>query len=423
MHLVEHLADLCGQTLGNLRRNKLRSFLTLFGIAWGIASLVLLSALSDGFRQGQRKNMSQIGDDLVFLFPGRTEMQAGGERAGRRIYLYESDVAAILGQCPAVATAASEIKTWNVPTRSDYNAGSFLTLGASPEYLSLRNLRLEAGRHISAADVAQGRRVAVLGHTVLEQLFEDRTDVIGQRILLRNHPYTVIGYMSEKDQNSSYDGWDNEKIVIPYTALRRDLPAWRQVYTRNQVNSILYRPASINQWEAAQFQVKRVLGSIHGFDPRDESAVNVWDTVESAEVFDSVFDSMEIFLSVIALVTLSLGGVGVMNTMMMAVSERTNEIGLKKALGATRGRILADFLLEGVFLALLAGGAGLGITLLLSTIVNSLPMPTMFAGLPIQWTTLALASAALGLVAIASALPPAYHAARLTPVEALSFER
>ncbi len=140
-------------------------------------------------------------------------------------------------------------------------------------------------------------------------------------------------------------------------------------------------------------------------------------------MFDSIFNAGEIFLAVVSLVTLSLGGVGVMNTMMMAVAERTNEIGLKKALGATRRRILLDFFLEGVFLAALSGVGGLLLTLGLASAVNSLPMPTMFAGLPIHWPMLVFATCALGVVAVLSALPPAQHAAEMTPVEALRYER
>ncbi|MCW5979819.1 MAG: ABC transporter permease [Bryobacteraceae bacterium] len=423
MRLWEPAWDLFRQTHENIRRNKLRSFLTLFGIAWGIASLVLMSALADGFRGGQRKNMSQIGDNLVFVYPGRTEMQAGGQRAGRRIHLYRSDVEAIRDQCPAVEVVAAEQKRWETPVRSPFNNGRFLTLGVTPEYLRLRNLYIGTGRHISAEDVEQGRRVAVLGHSVRKHLFEERPDVIGQTIRINGYPYLVVGLMSEKEQNSSYDGWDNDKVVIPLPALLRDAPPDRAAYAESRVQAIVYRPASLTDWQTAQRQVKRLLGGIHGFDPEDKKAVFIYDTVESAELFDTVFNSMEVFLAAIALVTLSLGGIGVMNTMMMAVSERTNEIGLRKALGATRRRILTDFFLEGLLLAVLAGVAGFALVLGLSSAVNSLPMPAMFSGLPIQWTTLGVATAALGAVAIFAALPPAFHASGLTPVEALRYER
>lgn len=415
--------DLFVQTLANLRRNKLRSFLTLFGIAWGIASLVLLSALSDGFRQGQRKNMGQIGDSLVFLYGGITEAQAGGQRAGRRIRFDTADIEAIRTQCPEVQVVAAETKTYDVPVRSSFNAGRFLTVGVSPEYLRLRNLPVDKGRHISQQDVDGRHRVAVLGFNVAKQLFEKQPRVLGQTIQIAGKPYQVIGTMGEKEQNSSYDGWDNDKVLIPEPALKQDAPPSREIYAQGRVSGIIYRPASVARWQEAQDQVRNVLARRYGFDPKDKGAVRIFDSVESAQMFDAIFNAGEIFLGVIALVTLSLGGVGVMNTMMMAVAERTNEIGLKKALGATSRRILLDFFLEGLFLAVLSGVAGLTLCLLLSSLVNSLPMPVMFSGLPIKWDILALATFALGLTAIASALPPARRAAQMDPVEALRHDR
>ncbi len=423
MHAGELAVDLLRQTLWNIRRNRLRSFLTLFGIAWGIASLVLMSSLSDGFRQGQRKNMSQIGDNIVFVFGGVTEEQAGGQRAGRRILLRESDIELIRANCPAVAVISAEHKTWDVPARSATNAGRFLTVGVNPEYLKLRNLPVETGRAVSEADVRETRRVAVLGASVRKQLFESNPRPIGERIYINNYPFEVIGVMSEKEQNSSYDGWDNDKILVPHTTLLRDLPASREVYAEHRVHGFLYRPADTARWEEAQRQIRAVLGRAHGFSPTDKGALRIFDSVEAAQMFDAIFNATEIFLGAVALITLSLGGIGVMNTMMIAVAERTNEIGLKKALGATRSRILLDFFLEGAFLAVLSGAAGLLLTLCVSSAVNSLPLPAMFAGLPVQWKTLVLAAAALGAVAVASALPPARRAAALTPVEALRYER
>lgn len=423
MHPGELLWDLCVQTLANLRRNKLRSFLTLFGIAWGIASLVLMSALSDGFRQGQRKNMSQIGDNIVFVWGGITEKQAGGQRAGRRVQLNQRDLQIIATQCPAVEVVAPETKTGNVAARSATNSGRFLAVGVTPEYLRLRNLPAGAGRAVSAADVREERRVAVLGSNVRKQLFEKEPQPLGRTVMLNNFPYEVIGVMNEKEQNSSYDGWDNDKVLVPEPSLRRDFPPTREVYAEGRVGGILYRPVSTAQWEEAQGQVRAALGRVHGFEKDDKGALRIWDTIEGAQMFDSIFNAGEIFLAVVALITLSLGGVGVMNTMMMAVAERTNEIGLKKAVGATSGRILLDFFLEGLFLAALSGVAGLAVVLTLTSLINMLPMPAMFSGLPVSWPMLVFATLALGLVAVLSALPPARAAAEMTPVEALRHER
>jgi putative ABC transport system permease protein len=265
--------------------------------------------------------------------------------------------------------------------------------------------------------------VAVLGSSVRKQLFEKKPYAIGERVFINNYPYEVIGTMGEKEQNSSYDGWDNDKILVPESALLQDMPPSREVYSQGYVSNFIYRPVSVDKWEEASSQVKATLGRLHGFDKSDEGALWMWDTVKGAQMFDSIFNAGEIFLAAVALVTLSLGGVGVMNTMMMAVSERTNEIGLKKALGATQRRILMDFFLEGVILAVLAGGIGLFLVWVLSSIVNSLPLPGMFSGLPIDWKMLLAATGALGLTAVLSALPPAQRASEMTPVEALRFER
>lgn len=423
MNSMELLWDLAVQTLANLRRNKLRSFLTLFGIAWGIASLVMMSALSDGFREGQRKNMAQIGDSLVFVWGGTTENQAGGKRAGHRVFLTREDVLTIREQCPAVGIVAAETKTGQVPVRSATNSGRFLTLGVTPEYLQLRNLPVERGRSVSAADVAQQRRVAVLGAAVRKQLFEKKPVPLGEVVYLNNYPYEVIGVMPDKDQNSSYDGWDNDKVVVPEPVLLRDMPERREFYAEGQVNGLIYRPTDIGNWAEAQAEVRAVLGRAKEFDPKDKGALDLWDMSEDNEMFGAIFDAGEIFLGVISLVTLSLGGIGVMNTMMMAVSERTNEIGLKKALGATNKRILLDFFLEGLLLAVMSGVAGLILILTLAKLVNSLPLPQMFSGLPIHWNVLVMATLALGLVAVAASLPPAKKAADMTPVEALRFEK
>jgi putative ABC transport system permease protein len=423
MRPIEFLRALAGQTAANLWRQKLRSFLTMFGIAWGVASLALMGALADGFRAGQRKNWEQIGNNMVALFPGKTSRQAGGQRAGRYVRLYDEDLAALRSQCPAVGLVAAEVKRWNTAVASDFNSGRYLAVGVSPEYLKIRNLPVGVGRQISAADLAQERRVCVLGHSVRKQLFADRGDLVGRWVRVNGYPYQVVGAMAEKDQNSSYDGWDNDKILIPLPCLRRDAPPSAETHERGRLDAILYQPVTVKRWEEARGQVMRTLGRLRGFDPADPTALYVADYVELAELFDHVYDSTEIFLAAVALVTLTLGGLGVMNTMLMAVTERTNEIGLKKALGATSRRILLDFFLEGIALVLLSGAVGLVFTGVLTTIVNSFPMPAFFGGLPVDTRTALSAILALGTVAILASLPPAWRASNLTPVEALRFER
>ena len=191
----------------------------------------------------------------------------------------------------------------------------------------------------------QARRVCVLGFSVRKHVFEDRADVLWREVRIKGLPYTVVGLMGEKHQNSSFDGWDNEKVLIPAPSLRRDCPPSNEVSSEGGLDAIVYQPSSASGWKTAQREAARVLGRLHNFDPEDPGALHIIDYVEVAALFDKTFESTEAFLAFVSLVTLTLGGIGIMNTMMMAVSERTNEIGLKKALGATQRRVLADFFL------------------------------------------------------------------------------
>jgi len=417
------LIQVIRQSFAELWRHKLRSFLTMFGIGWGICALALIIASGEGFRQGQRKNWKQLGDSIVMVFGGRTEMQAGGQRAGRNIRFYEEDVKAIREQCPLVTTVAGEVKTWGVAVESSFNAGRFLVVGVDPEYLKIRTLPAATGRNISWNDVENISRVCVLGDEVRRQLFEGRKNIINDQVRINGYQYSVVGLMGNKDQSSSYDGWDNDKILVPSTSLRKDCPANRGTAVEGRIQMIVYQPASVENWEAAQFQVRRTLGRIHDFDPRDEAATPMWDTIETASMFDDIFRSLGFFLGSVAFITLTLGGVGVMNTMLTSVAERTPEIGLKKALGATKFRIMIEFLFEGIVLAVISGLSGITLVAGLAALVNSLPMPAMFSGLPLNPDIVLMLSGALGAVALFSAIPPAWRAAGLTPVEALNYEK
>ena len=417
------IAEILRQAGTALWRHKLRSFLTMFGISWGICALALIIALGEGFRQGQRQNWRQIGDNIVLVFGGRTEMQAGGQRAGRFIQLHRDDIQAIREQCPAVAVVSSEIKNYDAPVESDFNAGRFLVLGVDPDYLKIRTLPAAQGRNINQRDVDSGSRVCVLGDSIRKQLFKDRATVVGSQVRINRYKYEVIGLMSEKDQNSSYDGWDNDKVLIPSSSLRRDCPPYRGVAVEGRLDTIAYQPKSVDEWKKAQQQVRRTLGRIHGFNPKDEAALTMWDTIETASLFDGIFSSLGWFLGTVALITLSLGGIGVMNTMFTTVAERTPEIGLKKALGATRAWILGEFFTEGLVLAFFSGTIGILIVIGLAAIVNSYPMPAFFSGLLLDTSVVIKLALVLGAVAILAAMPPAWRAAHMTPVDALNYEK
>ena len=416
------LTELLGHVLSSLLRNKLRSFLTMAGIAWGVASIVLIVAMGDGFKEGQRDRFRQIGENIVIIFGGRTEKQAGGQRAGRRIRLNYDDVRDIRAECFRVSVVVSELQN-GVRAVSQFNGGVFGAMGVEAMYSKIRNIPVDRGRFLAEEDDTGAARVAVLGDNVRKQLFGERPVEPGASVALNGLPFRIVGLMPAKTQNSSYNGLDSDKIYVPYSTMVRDMPPNDPNFQPGIVSDLIYVPATLDDWKAARDQVLYLLARNHRFDPDDKSAVFIWDTVENARLVDRIFTSMTLFLGAIAVVTLTLGGVGVMNIMLVSVTERTREIGLRKAVGATRGRILVDYLLEGVLLAGVSGLCGWLGAYGIAAAVNTLPKREMFGGLPVNGTTTAVAFAALGVIAVASALWPAWRAASLTPVEALSYER
>lgn len=414
--------EVLSQVASNLARNKLRSFLTMAGIAWGVASIVLIVAMGDGFKEGQHQNTKALGENIVLVFNGRTEKQAGGQRAGRRVRITYDDVRDVRAECYLVRKAVVELEN-QVSAASSYNSGSFGAVGVEPMYAELRTIPIGEGRFLSEGDQSDRRRVCVIGENVRKQLFGARAGIVGTEVRLNGLPFVIVGLSPDKHQKSSYNGNDADKIFIPYSTLVRDLPPKDPTYVKGNLSNMIYTPVSLQNWKAAQDQVRRVLGRNHSFDPTDAGAIRIWDTIESAQLIDSIFESMTAFLGVIAFVTLTLGGVGVMNIMLVSVTERTQEIGLRKALGARRRRILMDFLLEGFCLAMASGAFGWLFSWGLASFINSFPMPAMFGGLPVSGATTAIAFGALSVIAVTSAFWPAWRAASLTPVEALRYER
>lgn len=408
------------QTFRNLWAHKLRSALSMFGIAWGIASIIFMMAIGDGFKTGYRKMLQAMGTDIIIVWGGRTTDQAGDQRAGRRVQLTEKDVRAILQECPLVKDATPELDR-SLKVASSYNSGLFSTHGVAPVYQFIRSMNLAQGRHINDEDERNSRRVCIVGDDVRKQLFADR-QIIGAQVRIASVPFTIIGVLKKKDQNNSYNGMDDNKVIIPYPTMNRYFPDRRAFIGYHAIDNLIFTPRSPDRHDEAVKQVRTVLGRRHQFKPTDEGALWMWDTVRQARMVSGIYDSMQIFLAFVAVITLGLGGLGVMNIMLVSVAERTREIGIKKAVGATPRRILVEFFAEALLIAFVSGGIGLISAWTVSHLVNQLPLPTLFTGLPITQHTAWLAFSTLVMIGIASAVYPAWRAAQLTPVEALRYE-
>ena len=414
------IRDLFLDVLRTLWSHKLRAFLTMFGIAWGIVSIVLMVAAGEGLRVGQAKVAETLGKDVMIVFHGRTSLQAGGQRAGRPVQWSDGDLAYLRTTATDCQYILPELEQETVRTHSAYNNAAFLVSGSLPEFGWVRTLNPGEGRFYNDSDVKEARRVAFLGTDAAKQLFPEG-GAVGQNIHLNDFPYTVIGVMQKKKQDSSYDGWDVNKVFVPFTTMQRDFPA-KPPATAHDIDQFLVTPRAVNLHEECKYQIRRGLGHLHGFDANDKEACPIWDTVQEAKAFETMTNGMKYFLGAVGLITLVLGGLGVMNVMLVAVRERTREIGVRKALGARGGEILRQFFIEALLIAGLSGAVGMGIAYGLCALVNTLPMPDFFAGLLPTWGTGLLACTLLGMIAIVSALYPARTAASVDPIEALRYE-
>jgi putative ABC transport system permease protein len=411
--------DLVRDTLQTMAQHRLRTFLTMFGIAWGIVSITLMVAAGEGLRVGQLKVAQNFSKDVMIVFAGQTSLQAGGRRAGRKLQWSATDHLVVAGQSPSCAQVMPELGQ-SMPVRSAHNSASLLVTGSLPPFADIRSIGVAQGRYPNWDDEREARRVAFLGSDARKQLFGTRP-ALGETIRIGDFPYTVVGLMQHKEQNSSYDGEDIRKVYVPFGTILRDMPN-RPPWRPDSVDRLLVAPKSVLVHEECKAEVRRALGRLHGFDPRDTEAAHIWDTAEEAQAFRKMTDGMKYFLGAIGVATLFVGGIGVMNVMLVAVRERTREIGVRKALGATRRSIVRQFFLEALVVVGLSGAIGLAVAYSICFLVNLLPMPPFFAGLLPTWSSALVALALLGTVAFGSALYPARKAASVDPIEALRWE-
>ncbi|HXM12961.1 MAG TPA: ABC transporter permease [Terriglobales bacterium] len=415
---MQMVIDVFAQIFGTLWAHKLRSFLTMFGIAWGVGSLLLLVGLGEGFRTGNQRGLSEYGENIMMIFPGRAPAVQGSMNSARQYRLTYQDYLDIRKESPHIRTITPVLTTSDVHAVSEFASASGQLTGAEPQYNGIRFLPVKQGRYLNGLDETQKRYVVVLGDEMARNLFPGRP-ALGSFILLNGHRFEVIGILKRVGRGD--DNSTNTRAYIPFQVMRSDFPLpGEEAY--DAISAINYQPRVADEHLLAQDEARRVIARNHGFDYRDEDAFEGWDTVQQAQMMGTIFDSMNEFLGTVGMVTLALGAIGVVNIMLIAVTERTREIGLRKALGATNRSIMLQFFAEGILLTLVSGLIGMAFAGGFMALLGNYKGPGGFDPPRLVPKTAILAIVSLTLAGVAAGLYPARKAARLEPVEALRQE-
>ncbi len=409
--------DIFAQIFRNLWAHKLRSFLTMFGIAWGVGSLLLLVGVGEGFRSGNKREMAEFGKDIMFLFPGRAPAVSGNMSSARNYLLTYRDYQDIR-QAGYVRNACPIISRSDLKEVSEFATGSGEIMGTEPELNEISYLPNKEGRWLNELDGQQRRNVIVLGNELLKVLFPGRP-ALGAFVLLNGIRFEVVGTLPHLGRGDNM--WLNMRGYIPFQVMGANFPIKGENH-QNSISFIEYQPRVTADHVLAQKEVHQIVGRNHQFDANDDNAFDEWDSIQESKMLGTIFDVMNLFLGAVGMVTLALGAIGVINIMLVAVSERTHEIGLRKALGATNRNILFHFFLEGLLLTLGSGLLGLVFAGGLMGLMGGIQGPQGFDPPKLVPMSALLAICSLTLAGVVAGLYPARRAAMLQPVEALRQE-
>ncbi|MFZ0480456.1 MAG: ABC transporter permease [Terriglobales bacterium] len=416
------LKELIRQSWDALTRNRLRSILTMMGILWGLTTVVLLLGYGQSVSAGVLNAFLGIGNNVIMVWEGQTSMQAGGERAGKRIHFKYDDIEAIREEAPLVRLVSAE---WddNFPYKYGDRVVTVSSKAVQYPYGEMRGLHVAEGRYFEDSDFTEHRHVLIVGPNAAKKVFGSR-DPVGEFVTVNGESWEVIGLLRLKIQDSSNNGPDNENFFMPFESMA-------DINDKRDPEMIVFQPVRPLEHKAALAQVREVLARRHNFNPRDDKSTPEWDTVDDMKDIQTFGLALQIILGFIGMLTLGVGGVGVMNIMLVSVTERTKEIGLRKALGARNRDIAWQFLVEALVLTFAAGAAGMLVSIALAHAIPPMPLySAMYKTanhegdifLKTSGSVMLTAFVILAVVGITSGLWPAWKAARMEPVEALRYE-
>lgn len=403
----------------DFRKQKKRITLTLMALGWGTISIMLLLGFGEGLHRQLGTQSKGMGENIVVLWGGQTSVAYKGMGKGRRIYLKKEDIDYIKKKVPNILHVGGEYDRWGQRIEWKDVVLSEHVVGLTPNYEQMRfYIPQQGGRMINDRDMLLRRRVAFLGWELKDRIF-GAENAIGEQILINSVPFMVVGVMKEKQVMGNYSGQDSDKLVIPLTT-------FETMYSDPYLDDIVYQldePAKVKDVEKQLFEA---MGAKYKFDPTDDRALSLWDTITTGKEFDNILIGIKMFLGIIGGLTLLIAGVGVANIMYVSIKERTREIGIKMAMGARRSYILAQFLIEALIITFFGGLGGMSISYILTEAFKRIPIESdvmdMMGRPTISLEIGIIVMVILGIMGVLSGLFPAMKAASVSPVESLRYE-
>ena len=407
--------------IGDLKAQRTRAFLTFFAVTWGTLAVVLLLAFGEGLKRTVRDGLLGAGERIFMIYGGETSKSFAGLGEGRHINLVEEDLDLLERAIPDVDRGSVSYGRWGTQFQLGKTRTNAYLEGVGPDHQAMRHMDPAAGgRFINAADVAQKRRVLFLGNELADRIFGKGVDPIGKGVVVDGLPFTVVGVLKKKFQDSSNNGPDADRAVVPYST-------FRTIWGNRFVSHLIVQPHDASRGPLVKAELFRVLGRKYRFDPTDERALGIWDFIESEKENLAVGLGIQIFMGLVGVFTLLIAGVGVANIMYVVVKERTQEIGIKLALGARRRHIMAKFLFEAMTIAVSGGLVGLVTAALIVFGVDAIPTdgnPAMqyILNPKLSWPIALICVGILIGVGLLAGVLPARRAAAVDPVESLRYE-